>query len=349
MSQTHKPDLEKVPKHKPRTLKIALAVVLIILLALTTAVLWFVYEGRQMLHTVQYKDVDETIPIESEKELTELPSVKAEQKEVFKTKVVKDEKIRNILLIGTDRRDKNDHGRADAIILCTINESTKKIHLTSLMRAIYVSIPDDPDPHLKAYWRPQSMLNAAHTWGGPRLLLKTVQRNFRVDVQDYIEVDFEGFTAAVDALGGVPVNLTAAEAAQLNSTAGQAARFTAGPQVLNGKEALDYARLRKIDSDFVRTSRQRTVISEIFRKMKSAPLPELSKSVKAILPFVETNISPREILELTAKLPQYARYQTDQLLIPLETAEAKVYIGKMEMYDIDWKKNVDALHAFMKQ
>ncbi len=255
--------------------------------------------------------------------------------------------LKNFLIIGSDTRNPDTHGRSDAMMLVTVNTKTKKIHVTSLMRAIYVSIPQDPDPQYAKNWTSQYMLNAAHTWGGPRLLLKTVQRNFRVDVSQYIATDFSGFKGVIDKVGGVPINLTAAEAKYLNKLLGGKS-LTAGEQLLDGETALHYARIRKLDSDFKRMERQRNVIIALFKKIGSCSTKKMSATAESLMPFVTTNISDIDFMSLIFDFITYRHYEIDQMMLPLETYKAKVVIRGMEMYDIDWKENIGALHKFME-
>jgi len=267
-------------------------------------------------------------------------------KEGMRIPVLQNKEITCILIIGSDTRDPNAHGRSDAMMLLTINRKTRSFHLTSLMRAIYVSIPNDPDPAYRKNYSSNYMLNAAHTWGGPRLLMKTVQRNFRVDVSRYIATDFSGFVKAIDKVGGVTIDLTSSEANYLTSIG--AGSFQSGPQLLNGKAALDYSRIRKLDSDFKRMERQRKVIMALFNKMKGSDVGKLTETVEALMPEVKTNLTDGEMMNLILGVGSYSTYSFDQLMLPLETYDAKKIIRGMEMYDIDWVKNIRALHAFME-
>jgi len=284
-------------------------------------------------------------PIAIEKDLSGL-DVPSNMKAGMGIPVLQDKEITNILIIGSDTRDPNANGRSDAMMLLTINKKTRSFHLTSLMRAIYVSIPNDPDPAYSKNWQANYMLNAAHTWGGPRLLMKTVQRNFRVEVSRYVATDFSGFEKAIDAIGGVTIDLTAAEAKYLNSLEGRSLK--AGPQLLMGKTALNYSRIRKIDSDFKRMERQRKVIKALFDKLLASDPGTLTKTVESIMPMIKTNLTDGEMMAMVMNVGSYRNYSFDQLMLPLETYKAMKTIKKMEMYDIDWTENINRLHAFMK-
>lgn len=265
-----------------------------------------------------------------------IKEVDEEFEEISKIEVPSNQSVYNILLVGTDRRPGEKNGRSDAMIILSINQKTKKIGLTSLMRAMYVSIPGKG-------W---SMLNASYSWGGPSLLLKTIENNFRLKIDDYMVVDFSSFEAAVNQVGGVEIHLTSAEAKYLNNTYG-AGRFQAGTQTLNGDEALAYARIRKLDSDFERTGRQRNVIESLINKSRSLSLMELNGLAKKLLPLVNTNLSQVELLSLIANVFEARNYPVEQLMIPLEEHREMIYVRKMEMYRIDFKKTIETLHNFI--
>ncbi|HHX19829.1 MAG TPA: LCP family protein [Clostridiaceae bacterium] len=303
----------------------------------------FVFGYLYFVVGLRHFDRTGKIPIETNLERLDVPpNMSAGMRVPVKT----GNHIRNILVIGSDTRDPDKHGRSDAMILVTINTKTKKIHLTSLMRAIYVSIPDDADPQYKKHWSSKYMLNAAHTWGGPRLLMKTIQRNFRVDVSHYVATDFSGFQGAIDEVGGVSIDLTAAEAKYLSRQTGKS--FKAGMQLLDGETALKYTRIRKLDSDFKRTERQRNVIMALFKKMGSSNPKRIATTAEALMPYVTTNLTDFEFIGLIFDFISYRHYDIDQMMLPLELYKAMVIIRGMEMYDINWEDNINALHAFME-
>ena len=291
-----------------------------------------------ILNNISYDEPGKTIPIETNLDQIEAPS---NMKEGMSIPVFREDKVWNVLLIGSDAAADGAFGRSDAMILMTVNEKTGNIHLTSLMRAIYVSIPNEPDPRYVNNYTPNYMLNAAHTWGGPELLLKTVQRNFRVDVSKYVAVNFEGFVEVIDAIGGVTINLTPAEANHLG--------LGSGAQLLNGAKALDYSRIRKLDSDFYRMGRQRAVVSAVIEKMRTVDVVTLAKTAEAITPSLTTNYGKNELLSLISRVPSYRKYPIDELMLPVEEYDAMVYINGMEMYDIDWTRNINTLHEFMRK
>ena len=192
----------------------------------------------------------------------------------------------NILLIGQDRRPDEGRQRSDCMILCSLNPETKELSMISFLRDLYVQIPGHSD----------NRLNAAYVYGGFDLIKETFEYNFGVTVDGCLEVDFDSFEQIVDILGGVEIELTSAEAEIVGSGA------TEGLCHLNGAQALTYTRIRKIDSDFQRTARQRTLLNAVFSKMKGCSLTELMTLVSEILPLMTTDMTDEELMSFALNL-----------------------------------------------
>ncbi|MGI6090059.1 MAG: LCP family protein [Saccharofermentanales bacterium] len=323
--------------------KIAITLGLVVGIVLSAFAFLFGYT-RYLLSLPTY-DTEGTIPIETN--LDQLPDLEPEMKEGMKIPVYANPQNHNILLIGSDRRDDKSYGRSDSMILLSINEKTDKFHLTSFQRTIWVSIPEDTDPRYKRYWSPNYTLNAAHTWGGPRLLLKTIQRNFRLDVQNYVKVDFKNFVKVVDRVGGVEIELSKAEASNLKQ---QGIQVTAGKQLLNGDACLAYSRIRKIDSDWKRMGRQRTVIEALIKKLRSMSPLSLPRVLEDIMRNIETNLTPGQLQGYMLNVLKYRKYEIDQMFVPIEQhkAIARAKNGQ-EVYKLNWVKNIEAIRAFIDQ
>ncbi len=108
--------------------------------------------------------------------------------------------ITNILLIGTDARDLNERARSDSIIIATIDNNTKKLKLSSIMRDTFVDIPGYGE----------QKINAALALGGPELLIKTIKENFNFTLDKYVMVNFWGFEDIIDGIGGIEVDVALA-------------------------------------------------------------------------------------------------------------------------------------------
>lgn len=203
-----------------------------------------------------------------------------------------DKNLVNILLIGQDRRPGQGRQRSDSMILCSVNTKTKEISLISFLRDTYVQLPGDYS---------DNRLNAPYVFGGFDLLKETLELNFGIVVDGCVSVDFDGFQDVIDILGGVDIELTSAEANQINMYTYSTGGMTKGMNHLDGGQALAYAQIRKIDSDFGRTERQRKVITAVFNSMKGASLKELNSIANKILPKMTTDMTNTEIMGYIAK------------------------------------------------
>ena len=171
------------------------------------------------------------------------------------------------------------------MILCSFNPKTNELSMISFLRDLYVQIPGYSD----------NRMNAAYVFGGFPLLKATLYQNFGVTVDGCFEVDFSGFKRIIDIVGGVDIYLTAAEAKIVGDGAKE------GMNHLDGDHALIYSRIRKIDSDFQRTSRQRKVLTAIFNNVKGCSVSELLDLVNEILPILTTDMSNGDIMSLAVK------------------------------------------------
>ncbi len=196
-----------------------------------------------------------------------------------------DEDLINILLIGQDKRPGQGRQRSDSMILCSFNPETNELSMISFLRDLYVQIPGYSD----------NRLNAAYVFGGFPLLKSTLNTNFGVTVDGCVEVDFNGFKNVIDTIGGVDIELTEAEAKIIGDGA------KAGKSHLDGEHALMYARIRKLDSDFGRTERQRNVLNAVFSKLKDSSVSELLGLVNTILPMITTDMTNVQITSLAVK------------------------------------------------
>lgn len=205
----------------------------------------------------------------------------------------------NLLLLGTDSYSPDETGRSDTMIVMQINQTAGTIRLASFLRDLYVAIPGHG----------QSRLNAAYVWGGPELVKETLLQNFGVTVDAYAAVDFERLVRIIDAIGGVEVTLTDAEVsaanglirsynAQMHRTEKDGLIVGSGQMLLTGKQALGFARIRKLDSDFGRTSRQRQVLEAAFHRIMTLDSLSLAGVALGNLDAVDTDLGLGEILSL---------------------------------------------------
>ena len=330
---------------------IVLAIILLLLLMLLAGLLIF---GNTYLNKIDSTEITGDVNL-AEDEIfdgptvdatdsnEEIEAVKKEFEEAQKIGIQKVSGVENILLIGADRHGQGENGRSDSMILVTINNNTGNIHLTSFMRAMYVCIP-------RSNGNVWSMLNAAYSWGGPNLLVDTIEMNFRVKIDKYVVVDFAAFEKAVDLLGGVEIELSEKEAAHVKANSGYPTG--AGRQLLNGAQTRGYCQIRKIDNDFARTARQRKVINVLLQKAKHMDLSTMLAIADEILPMVNTNLSNSEILVYLTRAIPMLKNPVTQRMIPIENEAGtsyigRIYVGGREMYRVDFDKNIRALLDFI--
>ena len=231
-------------------------------------------------------DPDETEPEETTQATTEAttPPTTAPQIQWPEMSEFKDDQIINILLIGQDVDATSGLGRSDSMILLSLNKRTNTICMTSIMRDRYVQIPGYSD----------NRVNAAYRFGGIPLLNATLKKNFGLNIDGNVAVGFDQFQKIIDILGGVDISLTAAEAAHMRSLG--YTNIQDGANHLNGAEALEFCRIRAIDSDHGRTERQRRVLTALANKAKGIGVGEALAFVNQILPYVKTDLSDAQIV-----------------------------------------------------
>lgn len=212
-----------------------------------------------------------------------------------------DNQIVNILLIGTDARPGETVSRSDSMMILTVDNKHKKLKLTSLGRDTYVDIPGHGF----------QKLTHAYAFGKEKLLIDTIEKNFKLDLQNYAKVDFWSFIDIVDAVGGIKANLTWPEIKEMNKFIYECYQWDKNPnkgeikyvkwpgeQNLTGYQALAFARIRHNDGTMERDDRQRQVIETILKKVDKMPVSVYPKLLNAVLPHVQTNMTPGDILSL---------------------------------------------------
>lgn len=230
-----------------------------------------------------------------------------------------EEKALNVLLIGVDAAGAAERGRSDAMILAQVRPAEGSVRLVSFLRDLYVPIEGVGN----------TRLNAAYYHGGAELLKKTLEKQFGVSIDRTVTVDFALLCELVDALGGVEVAIEEREIAHLNDIisdynsdhgleGGKIAK--AGLQRLDGRQALCYSRMRKIDSDFHRTSRQQMLIGAMLRQMGTLSRWQLLKLAVRTLGKVETDVTLGDLTMLAPLLPRLSALELKTLQIPHEGA-----------------------------
>ncbi len=249
--------------------------------------------------------------------------------------------VENILLIGLDvRKEGSDNGRNDLTMILTLDYVHKKIKLASILRDCYVSVPG----HGKG------RINTAYVHGGPALAINTVNECFGLDISRYVKVDFFGLAKIIDSLGGITLDeLSKEEAWQIRKYSNKKSGVKPGKNVkLNGSEAVAYGRIRKIDSDFQRTGRQRDVFQLLVNKVFDMDKAKLLSRMDDILPNLETNFSRQEIISIALDvLAAGFDKKIKQMQIPVKGSYEDAKIEGALVLKIDIAKNKNALKSFI--
>lgn len=245
----------------------------------------------------------------------------------------------NILIVGYDAGDAEavmfegaTLPRSDAVLIASINKVKKTVKLVSMSRATYVAIPNHGNKRL----------NTAHAYGGAKTLVETIELNYKIRIDRYITADFKGFKAIVDALGGVEVKMTKVEADFAFNTD----TMSDGTYKLNGTQALRYVRLRKTDSDRLRTLRQRRVLTSIAGKAKKMNVAQKIMFMNNVLPYVTTNFMKSELLNKVSEYEIYLDWPLTQDIVPHNATQLTMKDGK-EVLILDWEETTDYIHNIL--
>lgn len=202
-----------------------------------------------------------------------------------------DAKIVNIAIFGIDTRT-GDSGRSDATMILSIDYEHSKIKLTSIARDSLVYIPDKDVTEKFTH---------AYAYGGAELAVKTLNLNYNMNIVDYVSVNFSEMESIIDLVGGVEVELSEAERNQLPDSSS----LSTGENVtLNGAQAVAYSRIRKIDSDAMRASRQREVMASLFDKALNMSPTQYPSLIRQCLGLCTTSLDYTEILSFSQILLQ---------------------------------------------
>lgn len=270
--------MKKIIKHKK--LKITIILVLVVLICISSlGVGYFYYKTSKIKRTpISRKNSDLGITQETD------------------TKFKQFNKIVNIALFGLDTRVKDKDTRSDCIMIVSLDGMHNKIKILSIMRDTAVNVD--------GYG--MTKITHAYYYGGPQLAIKTINENFGLNVKDFVKVDFFSLEKIIDNLGGLEINVMPDELKYLNGYIDETSYIEkvppehvakAGLQLLNGRQAVAYCRIRyTIGDDFKRTERQRDVLELIIDKLKTKSKEEIISTINTLLPYAETSMSNTQIL-----------------------------------------------------
>lgn len=195
--------------------------------------------------------------------------------------------IYNFIIFGLDRRNEEDAARSDSIIIATVDEKHNSIKLSSIMRDTYVPIEGHG----------MTKINHAYAYGGAELAMSTINSNFDMNIKEYVSVNFWDVVKIIDLIGGVSIDIQSNEVKFIDGIK------KAGTYNLNGKQALAYSRIRyTTGGDYVRTDRQRTVLTSMFNKIMSLSNKEKYDLIPKIAENIETSMENDYIFTLATSV-----------------------------------------------
>lgn len=219
--------------------------------------------------------------------------------------------IYSIALYGVDA-PAGEAGRSDTIMILTVDTNNDTIRLSSIVRDTYVNIPG----------RGMDKITHAYAYGGAQLALKTLNSNFQLNIKDFMAVNFTSLPKIINIIGGIPMKITSAEATQITGIE------TSGTYNLNGDQALEFSRIRQIDSDFERSRRQRDVIQAVIKKMLSKNVTTYPGVLQKLLPLVKTSMDSNSIMGMATTVVTNGIKTVEQNRFPQEGhATGKVIDG----------------------
>lgn len=240
--------------------------------------------------------------------------------------------VTNILFLGID--DNGGSGcRSDTVMIASITDTGLK--LTSILRDNYVYVPGHG----------RTKLNHAYAYGGAALTMQTIESNYRLHIDEYVSVSMEDLGEIVKAAGGVTIEITAAEAKEINNFLG--CNIGSGVQRLTPDQAVYYSRIRRIDSDFGRTERQRKLMFAVLDECLNMSYPQMFSFVKSVCPYLTTNMQPKRIASLAIKAFPHAKEPIGELHLPMEGTYSFKMVSGMSVISSNMRENVMLLREFI--
>lgn len=255
--------------------------------------------------------------------------------------------ITNIALFGVDQRQ-GEYRCSDAIMVMSVDKKHNKVKVISLMRDSLVQVEGHG----------QTKLGHAYFYGGPTLAIKTINENFGLNIKEYVTVNFSELAQIVDAVGGVTINVKDGECYYLNKNLREQAKYDgfkaknyyineAGSYRLNGQQALAYARIRYLDSDFVRTDRQRTVLRQIFNEalgMNPLRYPEFARQFLAVC---DTSLDFSDCIALAGIMVKHPTFMDVRLPLEEDLINGDYRVGGVSYVYYDLEATAQKLRDFI--
>ena len=266
--------------------------------------------------------------------------------DIVKNEGVEKEGYTTIALFGGDSREGELEAgtHADTIMIVSIDNDTKEVKLVSVYRDLIVKRPDGK----------LGKANSSYFLGGPKQAINMLNQNFDLDIEDYVTVDFTVMADVVDKLGGIEIDVTDAEAQEMNNYIGETAdvtgkrakRVKGGLQTLDGVQAVTYSRIRKnVGGDYARTERQRIVIQKLAEKVKDTDLSTILDLIDTVFPRISTSFTLKEMISLATGVFRYELGESKGFAFEHSDGNVKG-IGSV-VVPLGVTQNVEEMHAFL--
>lgn len=251
-----------------------------------------------------------------------------------------------VAVFGVDSRDGSlgKGALSDVNMVACLNRETGEVRLVSVYRDLYVQINEKGKYH---------KFNEAYFLGGPEQALWAIKHNLDIVPDDYATFNWKAVIDAINILGGVDIEITEPEFAYINAFITETVEATgigsvqlkhAGMNHLDGVQAVAYARLRLMDTDFQRTERQRRVVSLLVEKAKKADPATLMELVTSVMPLTKTSVTIDDLLPMAVNAKKYYLGATGGF--PFEKTTAKID-GRDSVIAVTLETNVVQLHRFL--
>ena len=295
---------KKEKNTKNKVLKILLSILIVILIIIFAAAGTAVWYVNNKIGKMKQVDIDESkIGISENENLS---------------------RYRNIAIFGIDSRTNNygQGNRSDCIMIASIDNTTHDIKLISVYRDTYMQVEGHG----------LDKITHAYSYGGAELAIKTLNENLDLNIKEFVTVNFDAVSDAVDALGGITMPITSAEIKYINGYIDETAKVTgkksgyitsAGTYNLNGVQAVAYSRIRYTSGgDYKRTERMRDVITAMLAKLKTKSVSQINNIADKVLPQVHTNLSMSDLISM---IPAVASFNVAESIgWPYETKGATI-------------------------
>lgn len=267
----------------------------------------------------------------------------------------------NVLLLGSDQRKASEPYRTDTMMICSINKSTGEVKLTSIMR--------DTAMYMGEFGNQSGLyrMNVACYAGGPEYLMQFLNDNLNLNISNYVMVDFTSFSTIAEQLGGIEIDVSQAEMDEINFNLKRQAKvaYESGMSEeeiyatyvyleeygegvhLNGPQVLGYARIRKLDTDSLRTERQRKVLVAMLDKLRTRTPQEIMSLAMSLGGYVTTNMSIDDIITV-ALVVVTSDLDVEQLRLPVNGSYVQeTRDGEAMLYDTNWDANAIEVHELI--